>query len=322
MSQLNGTTKMAPLNIFESDLRPMQYWRTQSRAKVQLWKSGVVEGYSTGFTALDARIRLVDSDLVLVAGRPSMGKTALGMQMVEHVAREIYTSNEKGCVAVFSAEMSGWRLYIRMASALAGVNSHDLSMGKGQPGDAAKLEDAIDSISDLPIWIDDGTSPSTETMLARLGQLNANIPVRMMLFDFLELGGDSARSEELRIGNIAKSLKGIAKTLQIPVVALSQLNREVENRANKMPHLSDLRYSGMLEQAADIVLFLMRPHYYIERGISVDMDGLNAPVNTENLAYVQVAKNRNGSTGLAALHFDGATTRFGNLMKQAVNLNP
>lgn len=315
----NGTGKTEELDIFKSDLRPMQYWHTKAEAKVVTWESGIEEGYSTGFSGIDKLCRLVDSDLLVIAARPSQGKTALGMQMVQHMAQDMQRNNENGCVAVFSAEMSGWSLYLRMAAALCGVNTYNLSIGKGNKGDSNKLREAMRQLRELPIWIDDNTSPSTAQMLGQLSRLNETIPVRSMMFDFMELGAREGRdsSEEQRISTIVKNLKGIAKTLDIPVIALSQLNRDVENRANKMPMLSDLRYSGMIEQLADKVLFLMRPEYYHERGMSVECPA----EDLQGVAYVQVAKHRNGPVGLAKLAFVKEAAKFGNLERQRIDLN-
>jgi len=140
-----------------------------------------------------------------------------------------------------------------------------------------------------------------------------------MMFDFLELGAREQRqsNEEQRISAIVVNLKGIAKTLDIPVIALSQLSRGVEDRANKMPMLSDLRYSGMIEQISDKVIFIMRPEYYAERGMSVD-----APAeDLKGVAYIQVAKHRNGPVGLAKLAFVKEAAKFGNLERHRVELN-
>ena len=313
------------LDIFKSDLRPMQYWHTKADAKVTTWESGIEEGYSTGFSGIDKLVRLVDSDLLVIAARPSQGKTALGMQMVEHMARSIQNNGENGVVAVFSAEMSGWSLYLRMASAMCGVNTYNLSINKGKPGDFAKMRDSMQALRELPIWIDDNTSPSTAQMLEQLSRLNDEIPVRAMMFDFMELGAREGRdsNEEQRISTITKNLKAIAKTLDIPVIALSQLNRDVENRANKMPMLSDLRYSGMIEQLADKVLFLMRPGYYTERKMTIDCPIEDAGEISPGVgvAYVQVAKHRNGPVGLAKLAFVNEAAKFVNFDFVHKNLN-
>lgn len=299
------------LDIFQSDLRPMQYWHVRAMEKSQNWRQGIPEGFSTGFRTLDAWSRLVPGELTLIAARPSQGKTSLAMQIAENMARQLQEDDDPGCVAVFSAEMSGWSLYHRMAGALAGVNVHKLRNGKGVPDEYDRFDDAMERLRNVPIWIDDNTGPTTKQMLEQLSQLTEDIPVRMMLFDFVELGGDRAQKEDLRISAIAHNLKGIAKTLEIPVVALSQLSREVEGRANKMPTLSDLRYSGMLEQLADVVVFIMRPEYYVERAQHVDVP----QEDKAGIAYVQYAKNRNGPVGLAKLAFVKERVMFGDLAK-------
>jgi replicative DNA helicase len=305
---------MTTLQIFESDLRPMQYWHVRAMEKLDQWRKGIPDGYSTGFRDVDEFTRLVPAELMLIAARPSMGKTALAMQMVQTVARQLQAEGDGGCVAVFSAEMSGYSLDIRLASAMCGVNSHKLRKGRGTKEEFAKVETALDTLRRLPIWIDDNTGPTTAQMLTQLSRLHQDLPVRMMLFDYMELGGDRAQKEDLRISSIAHNLKGIAKTLEIPVVAISQLNRDVENRANKMPTLSDLRYSGALEQIADSVLFITRPEYYVERAQSIDVPD----EDKRGVAYVQIAKNRNGPVGLAKLAFVKDRIMFADLAQDEV----
>jgi replicative DNA helicase len=300
-----------PLEIFKEGLRPMQYWRIRAQDRVAVWKTGIPEGFSTGFRDLDKLYRLVQGELTLIAARPSMGKTAMGMQMVESIAGELGTAPGSGVVCVFSAEMLGDSLYLRMAAALAGVDTHKMRIGKGTEEEFAEMDWAIDRLRTLPIWIDDNSGPTTGQMLQQLAELQESIPIKAMLFDFLELGGDRGQKEDLRIGSIAQHLKGIAKTLEIPVIALSQLSREVEKRADKLPQLADLRYSGMLEQVSDGVLFIMRPEYYIERGANLDVP----EEDKKGVAYVQVAKNRNGPTGLLRLAFVKDRIKFGDLRK-------
>lgn len=315
----NGTKAPPPLDIFASDLLPMQHWYTKAKERTERWKTGIPEGRATGFRAIDHYTRLIDGELTIIAGRPSMGKSSIGMQMVYNMATQLEKSQEDGVVAVFSAEMPGWSMFLRLASIVAGVNISDLAKGKRDPLAERKLEEIMDHLRTMPIWIDEGAAPTTEVILARLSELNAAIRVKGMLFDFMELGGNRAQSEELRVSGIAMALKGIAKALGIPVIALSQLNRKVEDRANRMPGLSDLRQSGMLEQIADVVILLMRPEYYIERGISV---AECPPEDEKGVAYAQVVKNRNGPVGRANLAFDSQYARFANLQRQAVNMNP
>jgi replicative DNA helicase len=294
------------IELFKNDLRPMPYWAMLAEDKLARWAAGEAEGYSTGFATLDKYFRLVEGEMTVIAARPSQGKTILGMQIAENVARTL----TDGCVAVFSAEMTGWALTVRMAGSLAGVNTHKLRMGQGEPADMGKLRAALQELKRLPIWIDDGSAPTTKSMLEQLMDLNATNPIRMMLFDFMELGGDRGQTEELRVGAIAIGLKDIAKRLGIPVVALSQLNRGVEDRANKMPGLSDLRYSGQVEQVADVVAFIMRPEYYAERGMTIQVDDKN---DLRGVAYISIGKNRHGPVGNVKLAFVKQLSKFGEL---------
>lgn len=302
---------MTELAIFEGGMRPMEYWHHKAMQKLARWKSGVPEGYSTGFRTLDNYSRLVGGELTIIAGRPSQGKSQLAMQMVETVARTIKAEGMTGGAAIFSAEMSGWDLHIRCATALSGVNTHKLRQGQGTPAEIEDFRQAAETIKALPIWIDDNGGPTTSQMLTQLKELNDTNPVRMMMFDFLELGGDRGSIEHLRVGQIAHNLKGIAKTLNIPVIALSQLSRDVEDRASKMPSLSDLRQSGMIEQIADVVLFIMRPEYYVERRQVIDVP----KEDKEGVAYIQYAKNRNGPVGLAKLAFVKDRVKFAELAR-------
>jgi replicative DNA helicase len=195
---------------------------------------------------------------------------------------------------------------------MAGVNTHKMRMGQGDKDDMHKLQTALSEIKRLPIWIDDGSSPSTKNMLAQLEDLHKTNPIRMMLFDFMELGGDRAQSEELRVGAIAIGLKDIAKKLNIPVVALSQLNRGVEDRANKMPGLADLRYSGQVEQVSDVVAFIMRPEYYAERGMTIQVDDKN---DLKGVAYISIGKNRQGPVGNVKMAFVKQLNKFADLAR-------
>lgn len=300
------------IDIFASDLRPMEYWALKAREKVAAWQAGKVDGRSTGFKSLDSYLRLTDSELTLIAARPSMGKTALAMQISENVARQLQREKDSGVVAVFSAEMAGAELVVRMASARSEVNAHKLRNSRGQADEYRKLDDAIQTLAHLPIWMDDGSAPSTSKMLEQLERLSETMPPRMMVFDFVELGGDKAPNEELRISTILQHLKGIAKTLKIPVLALNQLNRDVERKANKLPQLSDLRYSGMAEQIADKVAFIMRPEYYEERKETIDVP----EADKKGVAYVLIAKNRNGPVGMVKMAFRKDQAAFGDLERR------
>lgn len=312
-SVVHSTETAAPVqenSLFQKDLRPMPYWSMLAEDKVTAWAAGKAEGYSTGFPSFDGYFRLVGGEMVVIAARPSQGKTILGMQLAENVARKMQADGDNGSVAIFSAEMTGWSLVVRMAGAMSGVNTHNMRMGKGKPNDIGKLQTALAELKRLPIWIDDGSAPTTKTMLAQLEDLNATNPIRMMVFDFMELGGDRAQSEELRVGQIAVGLKDIAKRLGIPVVALSQLNRGVEDRANKMPGLSDLRYSGQIEQVADVVAFIVRPEYYKDRGMRIEVED---KADLQGVAYISIAKNRHGPVANVKLAFVKQLSKFAEL---------
>jgi replicative DNA helicase len=306
---------MNEIDILESGLRPMAFWAAMGDERLEKWRTGVVDGRSTGFKTLDSHVMLLGGELTLIAARPSMGKTSLAMQIAENVARKLHGEGDGGAITIFSAEMSGIDLFIRMACAHAGVSMDAARRGKATPAEYTELQTTAKTLRSLPIWIDDASGPTTASMLAQLSELQLTIPPRMMIFDFVELGGDLAQREDIRIGNILRNLKGIAKKLSIPVLALSQLSREVESRANKIPILSDLRYSGMAEQIADKVIFIMRPEYYIKRQMQCDV-----PVTDhKGIAYVMVAKNRNGPVGQLKMAFLEERMKFGDLV---MGLNP
>lgn len=287
------------------------------RKQVEKWRAGEKdEGIDTGFRDLDRIVNLVPGELTLVAARPSMGKTAIAIQIAENVAR----SDVDGQVVIFSAEMTDDSLALRMAASHAGVNSHRIRNTYADPDEYDKLLRATQNWPHGKIYIDDSSHITTDQMYYRTAMLNAQKPVSLVIFDFVELGADRpdrrSDGEEQRISQISRGLKSIAKNLNVPVVALSQLNRQVENRADKLPRLADLRYSGMLEQVSDVVIFLMRPEYYIKREESCFTEDLD---HEQGVCYAIVAKHRNGPVGRANLQFTEKYTRFGNLVK--VNLN-
>jgi len=288
---------------------------------LELWQSGEsVDGMSTGFVDLDRIYRMKPGELTLISARPSMGKSALAMALAESAARNY----GDGCVIVFSAEMTDKSLAHRMAAGAASVNGQRLSMGVADKEEYFDAIQAAKALRGLPIYIDDSSQISTEQMYYRTAMLNAKHKVNLVLFDFVELGSDEARTqnEEQRISNIARGLKAIAKNLNVPVVALSQLNREVEKREEKLPTLSDLRYSGMLEQIADVVMFIMRPEYYIAKSQKCFLDDEAGDAkdftfhpHAKGVAYVIIAKQRNGATGRVNLQFTAKYTKFANLVK-------
>jgi len=236
-------------------------------------------------------------DLIILAARPSMGKTALGLAFARNAA-VLY----KIPVAIFSLEMATIQLVFRLIAAEGRINAQDLRTGrhtdKDKKGKGSELWRVASRLTEAPIYIDDAPAQTILEIRAKARRLKTEKNVGMIIIDYLQLiqGPPKSESREREISAISRSLKALAKEMDIPVIALAQLNRAVESRNDKRPQLSDLRESGSIEQDADVVLFINRPEYY---GIQKDADGNS----TEGLAEVIVAKHRNGPTGEAKLTF-------------------
>jgi replicative DNA helicase len=258
---------------------------------------GYITGVPTGFTNLDRLTTgLQPSDLIIIAGRPSMGKTALALN-IGYNAAEL---TKKG-VAVFSLEMSKMQLGMRLLGFDAQIDARKLRTGFLGDKEWAGLTDSADRLSELPIFIDDTSALSVLEMRARCRRLVKKHELALIIVDYLQLiqGRRSAESRQLEISEISGLLKALAKDLNVPVVALSQLNRKVEDRPNKRPQLADLRESGAIEQDADVIAFIYR-------------DELYHPTTEENknIAEINVAKQRNGPTDFFKLTFQKEITRF------------
>ncbi len=265
-----------------------------------------VTGVPSGFTDLD---RLTggwqSSDLIIIAARPSMGKTALALACARNAARLDYLQTP---VAVFSLEMSSEQLTQRLLTAEARVNAQAARTGRLQDRDFATLLQAASTLERMPIFLDDTPALGILELRAKARRLKADHDIGLVVLDYLQLmHGTAASNREQEIAQISRSLKSLAKELNIPVVALSQLNRGVESRGgNKRPQLSDLRESGSIEQDADVVLFIYRAERY---GIMEDED--HNP--TEGIAEIIIGKQRNGPTGSVKLKFVKEYARFENL---------
>lgn len=265
-------------------------------------KQELVTGVPTGFTDLDAITSgLQPSDLVVVAGRPSMGKTALCLNIAQHVGIKAGRP-----VAIFSLEMSKEQLGLRMLCAEARVDAHRMRIGKLGKSDWPRLSNAAGELSEAPIFIDDTPAISILEMRAKSRRLMLEHPLSLIIVDYLQLmrGESSAERREQEISEISRSLKSLAKELKIPVMALSQLNRGVEARQDKKPMLADLRESGAIEQDADVILFVYRDEVYRE--------------TEENAgkAEIIIGKQRNGPTGTVVLHFEKKYTLFQNFSQR------
>lgn len=266
----------------------------------ELFKSdGQLTGVSTGFTELDDKTAgMQPSDLVIVAGRPSMGKTSFAMNIVEHAVL-----NQDKPILVFSMEMSAESLIMRMLSSIGRIEQGRVRTGDLQEDDWPKLSAAVGKLKDRPLYIDDtpALSPSeVRTRTRRVQREHGDIG--MIMLDYLQLmqvPGSEGRTAE--ISEISRSLKAVAKEFNCPVIALSQLNRSVEQRPNKRPVLSDLRESGAIEQDADVITFIYRDDFY------------NEDSQEKGVAEIIIGKQRNGPTGTCRLAFQGQFTRFENL---------
>ncbi|WP_457574592.1 replicative DNA helicase [Desulfolithobacter sp.] len=259
-----------------------------------------ITGVATGYEELDRMTAgLQPSDLIILAGRPSMGKTALVMNMVQHAALI-----EKVSVGVFSLEMSMEQLALRMLCSVGRIDSQRIRTGRLLESDWPKLTRATGMLSDAPIFIDDSAAMSVLDMRAKARRLKAEHNLGLIVVDYLQLmkGKSNIENRTQEISDISRSLKAMAKELDVPVVALSQLNRSLESRNDKRPQLSDLRESGAIEQDADLILFIYRDEVY-----NTAEDNPN-----RGIAEVIIGKQRNGPIGTVKLTFLSQYTTFEN----------
>ena len=261
----------------------------------------------TGFYELDEILGgFQKSDLVIVAARPSMGKTAFALTLARNAAID-----HKIPVGIFSLEMSTMQLIIRMLCAEGRLNAHLVRTGKLPSSEGVKLSKNAHKLIESPIYVDDTPAQTVLEIRAKARRLKVEKNIGMIIIDYLQLmqGPANAESREREISHISRSLKALAKELNIPIIALSQLNRAVEARTDKRPQLSDLRESGSIEQDADVVIFLNRPEFY---GMKQFPDGSM----TEGVAEIIIGKQRNGPTGDVQLAFIKDYARFENLAHQ------
>ena len=256
-----------------------------------------ITGVPSGFAGFDAMTcGMQPSDLLIVAGRPSMGKTALALSIAKNVAVD-----HKQAAAVFSLEMSKEQLVMRMLCAEARINGQRLRAGEARDYEWPRLARAAQGLTDAPLYIDDSGSLSILEMRAKARRLQAEHGLGLIVVDYLQLmrgrgGGQEGRERE--ISEISRGLKALAKELAVPVMALSQLNRSLEQRGDKRPQLSDLRESGAIEQDADVIAFVYRDEYY------------HSDTQDRGIAELIIGKQRNGPTGTVRLKFNREWTRF------------
>jgi replicative DNA helicase len=298
-------------------------------------RDGGLAGVSTGLTDLDRKLGgLYPSDLLILAGRPSMGKTALATNIAFNIARTYAWEPQPdgsrktargGVVAFFSLEMSAEQLAMRLLADVSGVSSDRLRKGEIDASEFGRVRDAAIEIQEAPLYIDDTGGLSIAKLAARARRLKRQVGLDLIVVDYLQLiTGSDARRQESRVqevSEITQNLKALAKELAVPVLALSQLSRQVENREDKRPQLSDLRESGSIEQDADVVMFVFRESYYKSRvepreGTPEHLAWQEEMDQLRHLAEVIIGKQRHGPIGTVKLSFNEEVTRFGNLAQE------
>jgi replicative DNA helicase len=295
-------------------------------------RDGGLSGVSSGLRELDEKLGgLHRSDLIILAGRPSMGKSALATNIAFDVAKnyrfETLPDGSKkttsgGVVGLFSLEMSAEQLATRLIAEYTGIPGYMIRQGNIDKAQYEEIRDAVLEIQSMPLFIDDTGGLPIGSLAARARRLKRQHGLDLIVVDYLQLvtssksGGSDSRVQE--VSEVTQNLKALAKELNVPVIALSQLSRQVENREDKKPQLSDLRESGSIEQDADVVMFVYREAYYKER----EKPREDTPEylaweeefrRIERLAEVIIGKQRHGAIGTAKLHFDGARTKFSDL---------
>jgi replicative DNA helicase len=269
-------------------------------------RRGTIVGVPTGFTDLDRLTGgLQKSDLIILAARPAVGKTSLSLSLAHNAAVKYQQS-----IAVFSLEMSKEQLVQRLLSMDAGIDQHRLRTGWIEDDEWERIVYSMGTLSEANIWIDDTAGISTVEMRSKARRLHAQHGIDLIIVDYLQLmqatiGNKRNENRVQEISEVSRSLKALARELNIPVLALAQLSRAVESRQSKVPQLSDLRESGSLEQDSDVVMFIYRDDVY------------NPESERKNIADVIVAKHRNGPIGEVSLYFQASQTRFRDL-----ELNP
>lgn len=301
-------------------------------------KEGKVSGVPTGLNDLDKKMGgLNDSDLIILAGRPAMGKSALAMNIAYNVAEYMLNDNKadpssKG-VAIFSLEMSADQLASRILSSITDTSGHKLRNGDMELAEFNRVVAAVRSYQKLPLYIDDTPGISINTIRTRARRLKRTHGLGLIIIDYIQLisGSEGKKNEGNRVqevSEISRGLKILAKELKVPVIALSQLNRGLEQRDDKRPLMSDLRESGSIEQDADIVMFVFRENYYIHNAEPKRNSGETdehfqkrteewqiRDRETANLGEVIIGKHRHGSTGTVKLFWNGEYARFSNLTR-------
>jgi replicative DNA helicase len=298
-------------------------------------RDGGLAGLSTGLKALDQKLGgLHPSDLLIVAGRPSMGKSSLALNIAYDVAKNYAWEPQPdgsrktvngGVVAFFSLEMSAEQLAMRLLAEVSGVPSDRLRKGEIDASEFGRVRDASIDIQSAPLYIDDTGGLSMARLAARARRLKRQVGLDLVAVDYLQLltVGDNNRNDNRvqEVTQITQGLKALAKELSVPVLACAQLSRQVEQRDDKRPQLSDLRESGSIEQDADVVMFVFRESYYKSRtepreGTPEHLAWQEEMDRVRNLAEVIIGKQRHGPIGTVKMHFNEDLTKFSDLARE------
>jgi replicative DNA helicase len=284
-------------------------------------EDGIV-GVPTGLTDLDSKLGgLHRQDLVIIAGRPSMGKTALATNIAFYAAKNLEKKQSKSTVAFFSLEMSSEQLSTRILSEQSRIRSNDIRRGKVTENEFEKFIETSKNISELPLYIDETPAITIAAISNRSRRIKRLFGLELIVVDYIQLMRSGKRMETNRvqeISEITQGLKALAKELNVPVLALSQLSRQVEQRDDKKPQLSDLRESGSIEQDADVVMFVFREAYYLEKkeptlGSIEHAEWQQKMDEVSSLAEIMIGKHRHGPTGNVKVEFEAMYTKFKDL---------
>ena len=291
--------------MFTSTLQPWGFGGDRALKRLEGYQHGML-GYKTGIPALDEYCQLDPGEYTVIGARSATGKTAIGIQIAVNVRQQMRERNKTGGICIFSAEMNTETLIEREACAVEKVPYWHLKKGLASDTSYKRVADRIKSLSsDSQMLVDESSSPTLEHMVQQLQIQQDEVgPVELVLVDYTELVGEWDKMESQRIAKISRGLKAIAKQFTCPVIALSQLNRDIEGRENKRPTMRDLMHGG--EREPDRIMIMVRPELYDD----------DAPAGVTN---VTIVKNRNGPVGQCALQFDGESMRFVSMERIELN---